>query len=87
MPDQFQLEKVHSLGLGLKVKRLRARAGLSQRALAILTGLNHITIARIELDQFYFHRRDTLEKLAKGLNVDVSKLLSRKLKTHSHGVR
>ena len=53
---------------------LRARRGLSQRALAKRSKVTHVTIARIETG-VYDPRLATLKHLAKALKVKVGDLL------------
>ncbi|MBI3659122.1 helix-turn-helix transcriptional regulator [Candidatus Acetothermia bacterium] len=60
--------------LGRRLQKLRARAGLSQAELANRSSLDRVTIARIELGE-HSPRYATLLSLAKGLGVDVRRLL------------
>jgi DNA-binding XRE family transcriptional regulator len=60
--------------LGKRLQKLRAGAGLSQAELAKRSGLDRVTIARIELGE-HSPRYATLLALAKGLGVDVRRLL------------
>ncbi len=53
---------------------IRKRKGLSQRGLAKLAKVGHITIARLETG-VYDPRLSTLHRLAKALQVDVRKLI------------
>jgi transcriptional regulator with XRE-family HTH domain len=57
-----------------KLAKARERRGLSQRALAERSGVNHITIARIETGQ-YDPQLSTLRRLAKALQVKVGDLV------------
>jgi transcriptional regulator with XRE-family HTH domain len=57
-----------------KVIVIRKKKKLSQRALAELSGINHITIARIETGVFD-PRLSTLRALAKTLKVKISELV------------
>lgn len=57
-----------------KLVALRKKKGLSQRALGKLSGVSHITIARIETGQFD-PRLSTLRCLAKTLKVKISALV------------
>jgi len=52
----------------------RDRRGLTQRGLAKLAKVSHVTIARLEAEQFD-PRLSTLRQLAKALKVKVSQLL------------
>lgn len=52
----------------------RERRGLTQRGLAKLARVSHVTIARLETEQFD-PRLSTLRQLAKTLKVKVSQLL------------
>ncbi len=58
----------------IKLVTLRQKKGLSQRDLAKLSRVNHITIARLETG-VYDPRLSTLRRLAKALNVKVVNLL------------
>ena len=57
-----------------KLVALREKRGLSQRALAKLSKVTHVTIARIETG-VYDPRLSTLRRLAKALKVKVADLL------------
>ncbi len=57
-----------------RLASLRKARGLSQRDLAKLSRVNHITIARLETG-VYDPRLSTLRRLAKALNVKVVNLL------------
>ena len=57
-----------------KLVTIRKINGLSQRGLAKLSGIGHITIARIETGVFD-PRLSTLRVLAKALNVKISELV------------
>ena len=58
----------------IKLAALRAKRGLSQRALAKKSKVTHVTIARIETG-VYDPRLSTLRSLAKALKVKVAELL------------
>ena len=58
----------------LKLAALRGKRGLSQRALAKLAKVGHITIARLEVG-IYDPRLSTLRRLAKALKVRVVDLI------------
>ena len=58
----------------IKLVQVRKKKKLSQRALAKLSGISHITIARLELGQFD-PRLSTLRALAKALHVKVADLI------------
>lgn len=60
--------------LGERIKRLRVQAGLSQEQLAKRSGINRVTLARIELGE-HSPRMETLRAIARGLGCDVQKLL------------
>jgi transcriptional regulator with XRE-family HTH domain len=60
----------------IKITRWRRKRGLSQRALAKLSKVSFVTIARLETGQFD-PRISTLRQLAKALKVDVRKLLDK----------
>jgi transcriptional regulator with XRE-family HTH domain len=58
----------------MKLAALRAQRGLSQRALAELSKVTNVTIARIE-SGVYDPRLSTLRQLAKALKVKVADLI------------
>jgi predicted transcriptional regulator len=57
-----------------RLVKVRKERGLSQRALAKVAKVGHITIARIEME-VYDPRLSTLRRLAKALRVKVADLL------------
>jgi transcriptional regulator with XRE-family HTH domain len=57
--------------LGEQIKRLRARRGLSQQALADAAGLSWIYIAKLEACDRASPSMPALERLAKALGVKV----------------
>jgi len=57
-----------------KLARVRDKRGLSQRALAKLSNVGYVTIARIEMERID-PRVSTLKALAKALKVKVSELV------------
>lgn len=58
----------------MKLATLREKRGLSQRALAKLSKVTNVTIARIETG-VYDPRLSTLRRLAKALKVKISELI------------
>jgi transcriptional regulator with XRE-family HTH domain len=60
--------------LGVTIKRLRERRGLTQTALAKAAGVHRVYVAQIE-GQIKVPSIATLEKLAKALGVKVGRLL------------
>ena len=60
--------------LGMTIKRLRERRGLTQAALAKRAGVHRVYLAQIET-QTKVPSIATLEKIAKALNVKVGRLL------------
>jgi transcriptional regulator with XRE-family HTH domain len=60
--------------LGMTIKRLRERRGLTQEALAKRAGIHRVYVAQIEA-QTKVPSIATLEKLAKALNVKPGRLL------------
>jgi DNA-binding XRE family transcriptional regulator len=60
--------------LGGRVRRLRKSRGLSQSEAARRSGLGRVTLARLEKGE-QSPTLDTLEKIARGLEVSVSRLL------------
>ena len=61
----------HRLIIGTRIAELRKKKGLSQRALAELTGYNPSNIARIELGR-YSVGLDVLQSIADKLDADVN---------------
>ena len=62
--------------LGELVKRLREAAGLSIRALAVESGVNHANIVRLEAGEKSLPRRESLERLAAALGADPADFLT-----------
>ncbi len=60
-----------------RLKIVRAQRGLSQRQLEDISGVHHVSIARIEMGQLD-PRLSTVRKLAKALNVTISELVGDK---------
>ena len=60
--------------LGMTIKRLRTKRGLTQEALAQRAGVHRVYVAQIEA-QTKVPSIATLEKLAKALGVKVGRLL------------
>jgi transcriptional regulator with XRE-family HTH domain len=58
----------------MRLKALRAKRGLTQKALAERAGISHGYLARLETAR-HDPSLTILEKLAKALHVDVRKLL------------
>jgi transcriptional regulator with XRE-family HTH domain len=61
--------------LGVKIRRLRKKHGMTQAALAAKAGVHRIYVAQIE-GQTKVPSIATLEKLAKALGVKVGRLLA-----------
>jgi transcriptional regulator with XRE-family HTH domain len=61
--------------LGTKIKALREKADLSLGQLAELSGVNKVTILRLERDEFTRPRAEKLSALARALGVDPAELL------------
>ncbi len=62
--------------MGLRLRLLREKRGLSVRALADLAGIGFSTVHRIETGKKK-PRLETLEKLAKALGVSVRDLIEK----------
>jgi len=60
--------------VAVKVVELRQRRGFSQEALAKKTGLNRVTLARLER-AMHPPNLDTLEKIARALRVKLADLV------------
>lgn len=63
------------LKLGMNIKRLRKKYGYTQEKLSELTNIDYKYIQRIEGKNPPAIKIDTIEKLAKALNVKPSELL------------
>ena len=63
------------LKLGMNIKRLREKYGYTQEKLSELTNIDYKYIQRIEGKNPPAIKIDTIEKLAKALNVKPSELL------------
>ncbi|WP_083962676.1 helix-turn-helix domain-containing protein [Thermodesulfovibrio thiophilus] len=61
--------------IGKNIKRLRKQKGLSQDRLSKLANLSYNTVIKLELGGITNPSIDTLQKLAKALNVSVDDLL------------
>lgn len=64
------------MNIGLKVKQLRKKRGLSQHALAVSSGMQKDHISKIELGKILNIRITSLEKIAKGLGVQTRDLIA-----------
>ncbi|WP_055068959.1 helix-turn-helix transcriptional regulator [Clostridium massiliamazoniense] len=58
----------------MKVKLLRISKHITQKELAKMVGVSHVTIARIEKDMIDQIRVGTLKKVAKALDTTVKEL-------------
>ena len=58
----------------MKVKLLRISKHITQKELAKMIGISHVTLARVEKDDIDQIRVGTLKKIAKALNTTVQKL-------------
>jgi len=67
------VSRLDSDGFGEKLRRWRSRRALSQRELAALAGLQHVTVARLETGSRQ-PRPKTIRVLAKALDVSVDEL-------------
>ncbi len=63
------------LKIGMKIKRLRKKQGLTQEQLAKKAGLHLVTVGRIESGMRKNPDLLTRKKLAKALGVDITELL------------
>lgn len=63
-----------SSSLGQLVRSERLKQGLSQRELAVRTGLSPSILSKLERGQQFVVRDETLEKLARGLGLDADVL-------------
>ena len=61
--------------LKVRLKRLREAKGLTKYRLAKLSGISQTYIYRIEQGEIENPRRDTLQKLASGLNITLAQLV------------
>lgn len=66
---------MEQLTLGARIKNCRVQSGISQEALADLTQLSVRTIQRIETGETTA-RGDSLQRIAKALNIDIKELTS-----------
>jgi transcriptional regulator with XRE-family HTH domain len=62
--------------LGQRIRRLRRQRGLTQVELAVHLGLTRPHVARIERGDYDVHL-STLQTIARGLGVSMSRLLAR----------
>ena len=68
-------KKIHSENLGQRVRQFRVDKGLTQNALAELSGLSHSALSKIENNQLS-PTFETILKIISGLNIDISDLLT-----------
>lgn len=61
--------------IGNNVERLRKQNNISQERFAMMTGINQPQLSRIEKGQVNV-TVETLERIAKGLNCDMSALIN-----------
>ncbi len=64
------------MSMGIRLKEIRNRKGLSIRSLATICGIGFATVYRIEAGKVA-PKFDTLEKLAKALGVSVRDLIEK----------
>lgn len=63
------------LALGLKVRQLRKETGMSQEKFALSIDMDRTYLASVEAGKRNISLRN-IEKIAKGLNISISELLS-----------
>lgn len=63
--------------IGKNLKRLREQKGISQDRLSKLADISLNTIAKLELEQSPNPTIETLQKLAKALDVNVSEIIEK----------
>ena len=68
-------KKSLSENLGQRVRQFRVDKGLTQNALALLSGLSHSSLSKIENNQLS-PTFETILKIISGLNIDISDLLT-----------
>lgn len=61
--------------LGLRIAQLRAERGMSQRKLALVLGMDRVTLNRIEQGRGN-PTLDTLQRIADGLDVPIEELFT-----------
>ena len=70
------MSKAQSKALGRLIARERAKAKLTQRALAEMAGVTHPTILRLERGEFGRPDPEKLQRIARALGVDVGDLFA-----------
>ena len=68
--------KIIMFMIGKNIKKLREQRGVSQDRLSKLADISSNTIAKLELDNSPNPTIDTLQKIAKALNVEVNDLIN-----------
>ena len=63
------------VNIGKNIKKLREKEGISQDRLSKLADISSNTVAKIELDDSPNPTIETLQKIAKALNVKVDDLI------------
>jgi transcriptional regulator with XRE-family HTH domain len=61
--------------IGKNIKKLREQKGISQDRLSKLADISSNTVAKLELDDSPNPTIETLQKIAKALNVEVDNLI------------
>lgn len=69
------MENTIRLKLGRKIRQLRKKGGLTQEGLSEISEIDYKYIQRIEGKRPPAVKIDTLERLAKALNISISDLL------------
>lgn len=63
--------------IGKNIKRLRREKGISQDKLSKLADISLNTVVKIELDQSPNPTLETIQKLARALNISLDELVSK----------
>ena len=63
------------VNIGKNIKKLREKEGISQDRLSKLADISSNTVAKMELDDSSNPTIETLQKIAKALNVEVDDLI------------
>ena len=61
--------------IGKNIRKYRVKRGLSQDKLSKLAGISHIAVVKIELGAIKNPSIGTVVKIARGLGVDINRLL------------
>jgi len=60
-----------------RLYEVRTRRGLSQKEIALCSGVSIVTVGRLDRDPMYRPKGETMDKIARSLNLDIGELFGR----------